>query len=179
MRNIVWLSVCVSMAMSSPVWAEEHVGTKSSKRGWSALIGVANTKIEYEEHDSKIEEPALHIGVGYRMNQFFALDVDLNWIDAEENKSDILLTQTSLSARGVWPVTDSFEAWGKIGLVYGEYKVTHDINPTAKGSATSLVSAIGADYYVTPSIFVRAQYTSHNYEDISGDAVGVSLGYLF
>ncbi len=179
MQKIVWLFVCASMVISGSALAEEQAEQTKTKLGWSVLVGFANTKIEYEEHDSKIEDISLHLGGGYRVSRFFSIDLDYYRIDTEENKSDVFLSQSSLSARGIWPISDSFELWGKMGFVYGEYKVTHDINPTAKGDETSIVSAIGADYFVTPSIFIRAEYSNHNYEDISGDTLGINLGYLF
>lgn len=162
-------------------------GSASAQTGiyFFAGAGAGNPKFDEADFDlfgiprkTDSTDTTYHLGVGYRFSAHWAAEVGVAHLgDYSHDHSDFVSVALSerYEVRGIktavvgnWPSsTDPFFFFGKLGIATTE--VTNEISGTIGGAAfsaraekkhNSLLAGFGAQYNITRSIGVRAEYES-------------------
>jgi OOP family OmpA-OmpF porin len=112
---------------------------------------------------------------GYRMNQYFA--TELEYIDGgkpDDSGFEIDISGFNLSVLGSWPVTEQFDVFAKLGVLFWDAE--------ARGfgdeSGEDFSYGIGADFKFGDNWAIRGEYQRFEIED-TDTADLVSLGVYF
>ena len=131
--------------------------------------------------------------VGYQFNQYFAIEGD--YLDfgefGEDDDVNGDLKGLALSAKGRFPLTDSFGIYGKAGAFVYSYDVDAFDEDETYDEVSPVVGA-GVDFRVTESLTAYAEYDRYNVDidedDFNGqvtndgpdfDTARVGLNYMF
>lgn len=114
---------------------------------------------------------------GYRMNQYFA--TELEYIDGgkpDDRGLEIEVTGFNLSVLGSWPVSDEFDVFGKLGVLFWDAE--------ARGfgdeSGEDFSYGVGADFKFGENWTMRGEYQRFEIEDTdTADLVSLSVFFRF
>jgi len=150
-------------------------------------LGQTNLHVNKSSSTGKVDSKGLggEIFGGYQFNKYIAAEA--GYIQFANTKASGLgLSQTikthafDVVAKGILPINNQFELFGKAGLARISAKSSGDIKGSA--SATRPIAAIGASYFVTKSLSIDASFTrifkGGNF-DTNGDLAGVGVSYHF
>jgi OmpA-OmpF porin, OOP family len=127
---------------------------------------------------------AYKVFIGYRVSRNFAVEggyTNFGEFSATNNISAIALfgpgslsfkfksSGFNMDAVGILPISDAFEAFGKLGLIYTTSKATFSgtgsvtvaapgVPPNATQSEVNLKAGIGAEYHFVPALGLRVEY---------------------
>lgn len=127
--------------------------------------------------------------LGYRFHRNFA--AELSYMDAGEYGGTATFGATSarvnadatawgLAALGIYPLSDRFEIFGKLGFVHGESDATVNFGGTSVtvgDSGTELHYGFGAIYNLTRNFGIRGEWENVDDADIS--VLSIGLQYRF
>lgn len=201
MFRVAVLSFALSAVFAAPSFAAENTGAYIN-------LGVTQLSSDLDLTDLDISGATVDLGdqsvditmltgrVGYRLNNFLALEGELGFGLGEENLDQLVPvnidgtivdvdTNIDLSinnyyvgfARAILPVSDEFEVFVRAG--YGQAKAEADVTASvggfsASGSASDKESGVayglGAQYNFTAKDGIRLDYTRLEDSDILGIA---------
>ncbi|RDH40827.1 MAG: hypothetical protein CFE62_001460 [Candidatus Aquirickettsiella gammari] len=172
-----------------------------------------NTPLNFHTHngsDSNLDNDGLagRIALGYQFNPNFALEAGylrlgkakLDGFDGEEVPVTLKLQQNlvDLVAKGIVPIGDKFNLYGKAGLAYintdiqggikddnGNTSISFDLNKSLNINRHELAPevALGVSYDITPNVSIDTSWT--HIQPIGKnrpgniDFIAVGLGYNF
>ena len=167
--------------------------------------GLTMTSIAEDERDTGYK-----LYGGYRLHRNFALEGgyfdlgEFGYTATTESPGNIgtpNLTGTlvgtielqgvNLDAVGIWPITDKFSAFGRIGVIHAEAEDTfvgtgavHVLDPNPSERATSYKFGVGLEYDFSDALAVRVEAERYRIDDAVGnmgdiDLVSVGLVYRF
>ena len=161
-------------------------------------FGLTATNFSHDDSDIGYKiyggyrfHPYIAAEVGYVQLGTASFDATVSRAGAGTGSSntDVKSYGLTLAAVGVLPVTDRFEAFGKLGAYVNRTKVEFDIYPpplmnstSETDTSTDLVLGIGATFYFNESVGIRAEwewYSDVGYEDVTGDVNMLSASVQF
>lgn len=181
MKKVI-LSAAIAAVLAAP-----SATVLAGDTGFYAGASVGQTEVDYVlvtgatiNDDS---DTSWKIFVGYDLTENFA--VEAAYRDFGENTATILGHQTkiegdafSVSLLGKLPVNDQFNLFAKLGYADVDAKATVSGIGSVGASDSDFIYGIGADYALTDSLVVRAEWEEiSTVDEIS--TVSVGLGYRF
>lgn len=160
------LGACVlAICAAAPAAAAE-------KQGWYVGTGVgsASNTMSGINWGSGVSEKTNATGFkmygGYQFNPYLA--VELQYVDFGEYKADqgsyhgtVKTSGLGMSAVGLWPLSDQFSLFGKLGAIskMRDYK-EDDRAYRNEGKSTKVAAllGVGAEYRFTTGLSLRAEY---------------------
>ncbi|MFA5170948.1 MAG: outer membrane beta-barrel protein [Sulfuriferula sp.] len=160
------------------------------------IIGAGFTSVTISDDDRDI---GYKVFAGYQFNKYFALEggyFDLGkfgytatTVPAGTLNGTIKLQGLNLDAVGIWPITEKFSAFGRLGANYAEAKDSFVgtgavivTNPNPSKRDTNLKFGLGVQYAFNESMAMRVEAERY----IINDAVGnhgdidlLSLGLVY
>ncbi|MHB9020826.1 MAG: outer membrane beta-barrel protein [Halothiobacillus sp.] len=195
------LSLLVAAIMSGPVAVADN-------SGWyvGGNVGQSRAKIDNERitrnllgsgfTTNSMKDDDRDIGYklygGYQFNKYFALEggyfnlgkfgYTANTTPAGSLTGKIKLQGVNLDVVGLWPITDKFSLFGRVGVNYakaqdnfvgtGAVQVVNS-NPSARD--TNYKFGVGAQYALTESLDVRAEIERYRINDAVGNKGDIDL----
>ncbi|MHB8920616.1 MAG: outer membrane beta-barrel protein [Halothiobacillus sp.] len=195
------LSLLVAAIMSGPVAVADdsgwyvggNVGQSRAKidneRITRNLLGSGFTTNSMKDDDRDI---GYKLYGGYQFNKYFALEggyfnlgkfgYTANTTPAGSLAGKIKLQGVNLDVVGLWPITDKFSLFGRVGVNYakaqdnfvgtGAVQVVNS-NPSARD--TNYKFGVGAQYALTESLDVRAEIERYRINDAVGNKGDIDL----
>jgi OmpA-OmpF porin, OOP family len=155
-----------TMAMSVSAFAQ-----RAAETGWyvGASLGQADLGAD--------KDTSWKISAGYQINRNFA--AELGYIDfGEVSAAGITAASTGWELIGVgkYPFANQFSAYGLLGLVRGETKLSGAAS--GSDSSTELTFGLGAQYDFSRQLGVRAQWQRVN-TDQEIDVLSIGVVWKF
>ncbi len=157
-------------------------------------LGVAQVNFEVSSFGLSVDLGNTSVGsliLGYELHPNFAVEAmaSTSFSDAEKSFGDAKLSTTINSALGLYGVgkyqfeNTGFEVFAKLGMTRADLKLKasdseDSISETDSGSDIS--GGIGANYHVSDSIMLRAEYMNYYNKDsikITGFGAGVFVKF--
>jgi OmpA-OmpF porin, OOP family len=114
---------------------------------------------------------------GYRANQYFA--AELEYIDGgkpEDSGVEIDISGWNLSALGSWPVTEQFDVFAKLGVIFWDAKA----RGFGDDSGEDFSYGVGADYKFGENWAIRGEYQRFEIENTdTADLFSASVFFRF
>lgn len=137
--------------------------------------------------------------VGYQMNKFFSLELDLSVGVGEAEVEDQNFgtldtikagTFAGIYARGGFNPVEKLHVFGKVGAVGGDLEITvqslsnSSIRSESEGNVNGIGYGLGFQLDFTDKLFVRGDYTRYDMEseggfEIEADTFGIAVGTRF
>ena len=135
--------------------------------------------------------------LGYQFNEYFAIESELGLGIGEEDEfipevgvtaNHSLNYTAGILGRVQYPVLDSVQLFARGGLSMSELEASASFPEySAIGAVTlekgaqglGLTAGVGAEYQITPKLYLRGEYTNYNVKDTTANSLGLSLGYRF
>ena len=162
----------------------------------NALIGSGFTVTSIDDDDRDL---GYKLFAGYQFNRNFALEggyFDLgefsftaNTLPAGTYRGEIGVRGINLDAVGLWPLSERFSAFGRIGVTYAETKdafsstglfITTSTNPEERDMQYKF--GAGLQYAMTPALGVRLEAERYRVNDAVGNRGDIdlfSLGVIY
>lgn len=164
----------------------------------SALLssGFTTTSITDDDRDTGYK-----LYGGYQFNKYFALEggyFDLGTfgftattVPAGTLTGDIRLKGVNLDAVGMWPFTEKFSIFGRVGVNHAQAKDRFSgtgavgvINPNPSKRDTNPKFGLGLQYAFTPALAMRGEVERYRIDDAVGnkgdiDLLSIGLVYRF
>lgn len=115
---------------------------------------------------------------GYRMNSYFA--TELEYIDGgspEDRGVQIDVTGWNLSVLGSWPITEQFDVFAKLGVLFWDGEA-RGLGERSDDSGEDFSYGVGADFKFGENWAIRGEYQRFEIED-TDTADLFSLGVFF
>lgn len=185
LASAIMLSISTALAAPEGVYVYGALGYSHSDVdfGTGALAAQMTEAKGYESvyHHEDDDSLAAKLAVGYRFNQYFALEGVYTYLGKSKAKinattvnqtSDRVRTSLkvhvlSVDALGIYPVTNNFEIFAKAGLGLARTKLeisrvapAPDVTGASSESKTRVTQklGLGAEWWVTDKVAVRAEY---------------------
>ena len=114
--------------------------------------------------------------VGYDLNRNFGIEGELNYFSVDTFGTDVDVFTYIAFAKAQTTVTPQISVFARLG--YGG--LTADADGLESESEDAFAYGVGAEYAVTPSSGIRADYTRYDLGEGGGDDEGfLSLAYVF
>jgi OOP family OmpA-OmpF porin len=87
-----------------------------------------------------------------------------------------------VAAKYSLPITDSFSAYGKLGVAHSERKYSNNLGMRFKDRDKGAYAALGVEYHINPNLSLIAEYEHQGKEKMSGAkadvwTAGVKFGF--
>jgi len=170
--------------------------------GYSLL----NMDGEVEGFDVDVDLGGIHAHAGYDFNAYFGIEgeiifgvsddsisldaddvADLGVEDIPEDFESIdlsveLNTLYGIYARGIWPVSERFDVFGRIGLVQAEIEGSASYEGESISESvddSGVAYGVGAAFDLTDNFYLRADYTRYDIGDTDTDGFVFGTGFRF
>lgn len=191
-------------------YANTHMGNKTTLPSFESKEG----KVTFDKNNLNNNGLAGRLAIGYQFNQTLA--IEMGYLQLGQKKSNFSgeltpkgldpvnvngsfkLSQYAidLAAKGILPISDKFNVYGKLGVAYLTTTTKNIINSSASGISIDNDSiptfakhkwapeaAVGVSYDITPNVSVDTSWTHiqpmGNKRPGNIDFVAVSIGYNF
>lgn len=187
---------------SSPVMAHDAEGY--GRDGLYAFGGVGKTFVSWDlkgtalaKKDKDESANAWRLGVGYRFNDYLGVEVQhvgMAEVVKRQQAGHFKANGNAVGVVGFLPLGQRFELFGKLQAMRASntYRAPAGISPFANTSedVTKLSAGIGANFYVTERLAIRAEVDGLTKQsksarrksgagDIKGGTATVGLAYTF
>jgi OOP family OmpA-OmpF porin len=162
-KNI--LALIILSAITAPAFAANEGGYIAIDSGTvsysNALGGPTNT--------AAFPNPGtVRIGGGYHLSQNLGIEVGYSIIGNSEIATlgaggyteTVKSSSYQIAAVGIFPINDTFEVFGKLGMANTkmDYTITGSITSSASASKTNLMLGLGGQYNINRNFGIRVQY---------------------
>jgi opacity protein-like surface antigen len=161
MRNAV-LSLGLAAVAASPLaWGSPwYAGGGLGVSDFAGCPGAASC-------DSR--DQAYKVYAGYRFTRHLAVEAGYTDLGKATATLGDSITETkprgmAAHAVGAWPLSERFSLLGRIGLIYGDSKVTGTA-PTRNEKGTELAWGAGVQFDVAPQIAVRLEWERFEFRE--------------
>lgn len=156
-------AACITQAHASP--ATDAPQTFAADKGYYVELNggtlVAATILSSDIYHGGF---GANVNAGYQFNRYFAIETGYSYYNPQSN--DFRLHLLDLAIKGILPVTDRFNLFGKIGGDVG-----FALNDDETGPIGGILVGVGGSYAITPQVDLNAQ--------LVGMTIGVaSVGLL-
>jgi len=125
--------------------------------GAGAAFLMNNFETYWEDQVVLAAYPTVRLDAGYKFNPYFALGVDSYLLNLKYDGGHRVIAPTSLYAKGIIPLSDRWNLYGKLGL--GSYiGIRIKGHNNTKYLSPLLSAAVGANYMLTHSLAVGAEF---------------------
>jgi len=195
----------IALGFSAAAYAQEESGGLYIQGGYSWLT------FEAQDTSAEIDTDAVTARIGLQMTPMFGIEADLSAgiedgdfdfdsseddLDFDDNNdgdfTDIINISGDLGldfmasayARAIFPVSDKFEVFGRVGYAYAEV----DANAITPGGQTITIAedaedgwtaGAGIAYDLTENLELRADYTWYGFDEVDVTGATVGLGFKF
>jgi opacity protein-like surface antigen len=178
-KRIVWPTVAALSLLASVALADQtpQQPVKTPESGWYGKVGFGASYYSSLFDDSRPASYAQLLGFGYQFNPHFALGVDILGLA----KSTYIDVPVNLYAKGIIPLSDRWNLYGKVGLggvVFASYSKKHYNRDVIDGWAF-LSLGLGANYQLTRSLAIGAEASVHYGGFLAGLVTTANLTYFF
>ena len=162
-------------------------------------LGVPVSSIAFDDNDTDVGFKLLG---GYKFNKNFAVEggyfnlgefgFTATYPTANSFTGNIKLQGLNLDAVGIWPFSEKFSAFGRVGLIYSEGKdgftgigagaAVAAANPNPKESEANYKYGVGLQYDLTRALSLRGEWERYRVNDSvgnKGDVDMLSVGLVF
>ena len=151
---VTLLSVLSTSAMAEGLYAAVDVGQSTNKDICKNIIGATSCNES---------GTAFRFGGGYQFNQNFGVEVNYGilgktTVSGGGVSGEAKPTTLQVAATGTFPIADAFSLIGKLGIARTSADFSGTGSATQSTTSTGLAYGIGAQYDLSKSMGVRAQY---------------------
>lgn len=143
---------------------------------WAIGAGIGRSTFDDCTADScDPRKEAYKVFAGYRLSRHLSLEagyVDLGKTTAVTGSTFIETKPRGFAGHvvGLWPLYDRFSIVGRIGLIYGDSKVSGNV-PTRNDKGANAAWGVGAQYEIGPDFIVRVDWDRYRFEASDIDTV--------
>lgn len=124
-------------------------------------------------------DPAYKVYGGYRLTRHLALEAGYTDLGKTTATAGDAVTETkprgaTLHVVGLWPLGQRFSLLGRVGLIYGDTKVTGTA-PTRNEKGTEAAFGLGVHYDFAPEVAVRLEWERFRFRD---EVDAITLGVI-
>jgi OOP family OmpA-OmpF porin len=124
-------------------------------------------------------DQAYKVYAGYRLSRQVALEAGYSDLGKTTATAADSLTETKprgITAHvvGLWPFTERFSLLGRLGVIYGDSKVTGSA-PTRNEKGTEFAWGVGLHFDLVPDVAVRLEWERFHFRD---DVDAITLGVM-
>ncbi len=151
-------------------------------QGFGGYIGASVGQADTDASDLDSSTGFRILG-GYMYNDNFGVEVgymDIGEFDGNSPTSNASIEADGayVAGVGVYPLSDRFNLFGKVGLFHYEYDVLVNGSSVENNDGTEMLLGLGVDYSLTPAIAIGAEYNQVSDIDESDvDAIWLNVRY--
>lgn len=178
-KGLAILGLASAMAFAAPAFAQDMGFYAGLSFGQSSLDLDCSGVPQCDDSDS-----AWRILGGYRFNRNFAAELgyinfgEFTFGDGGANSVSVEATGFELVAVGMWPLSNEFSVYGKVGLFRWDTDATGTgvFAGSASDSGTDVTFGAGVQYDFTKQFGVRGEWQRYSADD---DVDVFSVGVVF
>lgn len=174
MKKVFLAAAILASAFTTNAFADNHEsGHYAGFRVGAAHSGMSNSDLGSTSLDKT--DWAAGAYFGHRYNKYLAAEIGWDYLGEYDFKAggahgDVELDVLSASVLGIYPVTDKFEVFGKVGGGVTFSKTSVSGLGSSEDRDFGLLAGAGATYHFDKQVALRAEWT--HYDDVGLDSDG-------
>jgi OmpA-OmpF porin, OOP family len=142
-------------------------------------IGISDFRGCPDNASCDASDQAYKVYAGYRFSRQIAVEAGYSDLGKTTATAGDFVTQTKprgITAHvvGLWPLTERFSLLGRLGVIYGDSKVTGTA-PTRNEKGTELAWGVGAQFDLMPDVGVRLEWERFQFRN---EVDAITLGVI-
>ena len=170
--KFIFAAVAAAVLAASPALAADE-------GGFYVGAGVGSFGIDVGGFDGS--DTGFKVFGGYGFNQYFG--VDLEYLDGgtvEDRGFEIDVSGFNASVTGAWPVTEQFDVFAKLGMLFWDADFDVPGEGSDSDSGEDFSWGVGAGYDFTDNLGARIEYQGFEIEDTDTvDLISASVVWKF